>query len=827
MGGRLQRAKFNAASTLVHQLVSTLCGMIIPWVMIDTFGSAAYGATTSIAQFLAYISLFEGGIGRVARGALYKPLAERNDRDISRVYFAVKRFFTIIGSAFAVYAVVLAFGYFDIADVEVFTREYTFFLVLSIALGKFAEYMGGISNITLLNADQRQYVVNSAYIVTNVLNALLIAVLAKSGVGILWVKLVSSFVFVLRPLFYTLYLKKHYGIKKTKERASLPNKFTGVAQHMAYVVQNNTDVLILTVCADLEVVAVYAVYHLVVFSMRNIATAFVGGMEAVFGDMIAKGEDEKLRRNYRRYKWTLTVLTVMLFSATAILIVPFIRLYTARVSDADYMQPLFACVLVLSEVLNCLILPCFNLTIAANRLRESQLGAYGEAAVNLTVSIALVFWNPLLGVALGTLCSAVFKCVYYLIFSCKHILKMPVRRGARDMLVVVGVMVPLVIGGGLFMEQIATPHYGIWAFWSVVVALVTGAVGVLIGHLLYPEATKVVCGALLKRPCRSQKEVTSLQVTEQTHDIAAYAAYLTDDQALLASSSGGVATALAHAVIAKGGHVAGVAYSEDFSAARYEIAHTAEELDRFKGSKYIDVQKGTVYKDVQALLERGETVLFIGLPCTVAALYAFLKKDYAHLLTVELICHGPTDAKVHRDYTAYLEKKYQSRLVDFSVKRKKDGWTPGYLYAAFENGQEIYENFYHTAYGYAFSVMAKKPCYTCNFRGDDRTGDLMIGDFWGAVPEDPFWNAKGVSAVLVHSEKGLSWLKATDGLQLYETTAERIVQKNPNVLYPRSKRPETDKFARLLAEHDLFYAVKHSKRWTTRIKALLKSFVKH
>lgn len=825
MSGRLQRAKINAASTLVHQLVATFCGMIIPWVMIDTFGSAAYGATTSIAQFLAYISLFEGGIGRVARGALYKPLAERNNHDISRVYFAVKRFFTVIGSAFAVYAVVLAFGYYDIADVDVFTREYTFFLVLSIALGKFAEYMGGISNITLLNADQRQYVVNAAYIVTNILNALLIAVLAKSGVGILWVKLVSSLVFVLRPLFYTLYLKKHYSIQKTKEHATLPNKFTGIAQHMAYVVQNNTDVLILTVFADLKVVAVYAVYHLVVFSIRNIATAFVGGMEAVFGDMIAKGEEEKLRRNYRRYKWILTVLTVTLFSATAILIVPFVRLYTARVSDADYMQPLFACALVLAEALNCLILPCFNLTIAANRLRESQFGAYGEAAVNLTVSIALVFWNPLLGVALGTLCSAVFKCAYYLVFSCKHILKIRVRRMLRDMLIVVVVLALLTVGGGLFMEQIATPHYGIWAFWGVIVALVTGVVGVLVGHLLYPEATKGMYSTLLKLPFRSKKEVVTVQ-SEQTHDLAAYAAYLTDDDELLACSSGGVATALARTVIAQGGHVAGVAWCDDFSGARYEIAHDLAGVERLKGTKYIDAEKGTIYKDVQALLEQGERVLFVGLPCTVAALHTFLKKDYDSLLTVELICHGPTDSKVHRDYTAFLQEKYQSRLVDFSVKRKRGGWTPGYLYAAFENGQEFCENFYHTEYGYAFSVMAKVACYTCPFRGDNRTGDLMIGDFWGAVSEDPFWNAKGVSAVLVHSEKGHAWLQAADGLRLYETTVARVLQKNQNVVRPRAKRPETDRFTRLLAEHDLFYAVKHSKRWTTRLKAMIKSCLK-
>ena len=92
MDKRMQRAKINALTTSLSQIVSTLIGIAIPWIMIANFGSEAYGATTSIASFLAYISLFEGGIGRVARSALYKPLADGDEEQISSIYLAVKRF---------------------------------------------------------------------------------------------------------------------------------------------------------------------------------------------------------------------------------------------------------------------------------------------------------------------------------------------------------------------------------------------------------------------------------------------------------------------------------------------------------------------------------------------------------------------------------------------------------------------------------------------------------------------------------------------------------------------------------------------------------------
>ena len=64
-------------------------------------------------------------------------------------------------------------SFYDIADVAVFSRDYIFWLVIVMTIGKFAEFMGGYSQITLFNADQRQYVSNITVIVTSLLNVLL------------------------------------------------------------------------------------------------------------------------------------------------------------------------------------------------------------------------------------------------------------------------------------------------------------------------------------------------------------------------------------------------------------------------------------------------------------------------------------------------------------------------------------------------------------------------------------------------------------------------------------------------------------------------------
>ena len=499
MDKRMRRAGINAMTTVANQIVVTVIGIIVPWVMISNFGSTAYGATTSIAQFLGFITLFEGGIGRVARGALYKPLADGNGAEISRVYYAIKRFFAILGFAFIGYALILALGYYEIADVSLYTREYVFALVIFISIGKFSEYMWGITNITLLNADQRQYVVNTVVIISSIINVALIAILAYSGVDILWVKLVSSIVFVIKPVVFTLYIKKRYSLKKSKEKSVLKNKITGMAQHVAYVVQNSTDILILTVLSNLTYVAVYSVYNLIASSLRNITTSFTGGMEAVFGNMIAKEEREPLLYTYKRYKFILTVITVALFGTAAATILPFVAMYTWKAMDANYLQPAFAIILLLAYAINCLILPCFNLPIAANQLKNSQWGAYLEAGMNFVISCILVFWNPLVGVAVGTLVSSIFKSVYYIVYSGKNILKISVIRMLSEYFITVGVLTVISLVGMNVIDNILIDNYFQWAAVGIVMIVITGVIGLTLGAILYPEQFKSTARMFVKK----------------------------------------------------------------------------------------------------------------------------------------------------------------------------------------------------------------------------------------------------------------------------------------------------------------------------------------
>jgi len=93
-----------------------------------------------------------------------------------------------------------------------------------------------LANLTLIAADQKQYVNNIITIGITLINTLAIIILTGNRCDLIWVKLGSSLIFVVRPLLYAVYVRKHYHLpKQGKEKAVLEQKWTGIGQHKQQV----------------------------------------------------------------------------------------------------------------------------------------------------------------------------------------------------------------------------------------------------------------------------------------------------------------------------------------------------------------------------------------------------------------------------------------------------------------------------------------------------------------------------------------------------------------------------------------------------------------
>ena len=324
--------------------------------------------------------------------------------------------------------------------------------------------------------------------------------------------------------------------------------------------------------------------------------------------------------------------------------------------------------------------------------------------------------------------------------------------------------------------------------------------------------------------------------------LKAYSGYFNDTEKLLRSSSGGAATAISELILTRGGVIFGSVYSADFRSSEFACIERKEDLYRLKGSKYSETSKIVFHEgEYKALwplvaekLESGLTVLFTGLGCDVAALKSFLRArctDTSKLYTLDLICYGSTLQEVHMQYIESLERKYKSRVINFTVRYKKYGWTPLYIRAEFENGRKFETDFYASDYGKAFALYARRPCYACNFRGNNHQSDITVGDFWGLTPQMEGWNKNGVSIMIVRTDKGEELIRDIDTKEfsVREADAEFIISHNSMYYRRRERIADYDKFCEDLKSVGLHKAIVNHygvmKYYFQPVKECMKRFI--
>ncbi len=425
---RKKKLKKNTMFSLCCQATNILCSFLLPRLMLVAYGSELNGLVNSITQFLHIVGFLELGVGSVVQSALYKPLAEKDTEQVSKVIASAQRYFRRIAKILLVYVLILVAGYPYISD-QTFGWGYTALLILSISISSFAQYYFGIVDTLLLNADQRGYVQYIAQIVTILLNTGFCVVLISCGVGIHVVKLVTSVLYLLRPLALRCYISRHYRIDRNilYEEEPIAQKWNGIAQHIAAVVLDGTDAIILTWFSSLSNVSIYSVYHMVIAGVKGLFLSLTHGVKALLGELWAKRELEALRRTFGWFEWVVHTGTVFVFGCTAALIVPFVLVYTQGITDAQYNQPLFAGLLTLAHGVHCLRLPYNVMILAGGHYKQTQSNYIIAAVMNVGLSIAFVIPFGLIGVAIGTLAAMAYQTVWMAWYVSGHLVKWPLR----------------------------------------------------------------------------------------------------------------------------------------------------------------------------------------------------------------------------------------------------------------------------------------------------------------------------------------------------------------------------------------------------------------
>lgn len=250
-------------------------------------------------------------------------------------------------------------------------------------------------------------------------------------------------------------------------------------------------------------------------------------------------------------------------------------------------------------------------------------------------------------------------------------------------------------------------------------------------------------------------------------------------------SSGGAATAISKGFLENGGIVCGCTFNEGKFI--FEFAENEDELKKFIGSKYVKSDPMGIYKEIKSRLKREEKVLFIGLPCQVAALKNYVSTDLSDkLYTIDLICHGTPSPKVLDIFLKQYGLTLSSlKDIKFRVKAK---------FQIYGDYKGIITKGVSDRYSIAFlnALTYTENCYRCPYAKTERVSDVTLGDSWGSeLAMDEQKN--GISLILNQTEKGNELLKMAN-LHLEAVDIKKAIASNHQLEYPSFKPKGREKF---------------------------------
>ena len=294
-------------------------------------------------------------------------------------------------------------------------------------------------------------------------------------------------------------VRSHYKIDRKIKYTEEPitQKWNGIAQHVAAVILDGTDTIVLTLFATLSDISVYSVYHLVVKGVKQLFLSMTNGITALIGELWAKQELNELNKTFSWTEWTIHTGTTFIFGLTAILVVPFVKVYTAGISDANYVQPLFAVLIVAANAGHCIRLPYNIMILAAGHYKQTQNNYIVVAIINIIVSVATVKVWGLIGVAIGTLVAMAYQTVWMAVYDSKHLIKWPIKNFLKQIFVdIITVLIGFFAARMITMQEVS---YFAWIILALKTTAVWSLIAIAINIIFYrSKMLRIIKRFLLK-----------------------------------------------------------------------------------------------------------------------------------------------------------------------------------------------------------------------------------------------------------------------------------------------------------------------------------------
>ncbi|MBE5962369.1 MAG: hypothetical protein E7256_13485 [Lachnospiraceae bacterium] len=486
---RTKKFMLNTIASALYQVIVMLVGIITPRIMLVVYGSEVNGLVSSITQFVSYFTIVEAGLSSAAVYSLYKPIADNDTGAISRIVTATRNFYYKSGAVFSGLLGLLAALYPVFVKTQVLSPGLVAILVLVLGANSVIDFFLLAKYRAILSADQRSYVISIGSMISTLINFAIVVILSNKSVNIVFLKTVAITAVIFRSLYLFYYCRKHYGylnFKVKPDNAALSKRWSAFYLQLLQVVQRGAPTVLITFFSTLQNVSIYSIFNMVITGVSSLLDIFMSGLSASFGDIIVQNDLPKLQKTYRDFEFTYYGLITIVYGVTLVLIMPFIRIYTKGIVDANYNQPMIGILFVVYAYLYNVKTPQGMLTISAGLFKETRMQCTIQALLVIIIGVVLAPTFGLAGVLVALIVSNTYRDIDLMCFIPKHVTKLPIRETAfRILRSIITLLLIILPARFVFIKQMT--GYVEWVLHGVGIVIYATLVWLVISYLFERE----------------------------------------------------------------------------------------------------------------------------------------------------------------------------------------------------------------------------------------------------------------------------------------------------------------------------------------------------
>ena len=395
---RSKYSLLNALSAICLTLVNGLLGIVVTRLIIEHFGSDFNGLNSTANQVVHVLMIVEGGFTTASNVALFGPLVRGESDLVNGVLSATRKKFRQIGILFFLIGTVVAVGYAMLANSGL-DREFIATVIMMTMIPPAFNLFYATTYRVLLQTQQKEYVVSFTTALTIGLGHICNIIMILNG-GPMWMVRVNTMTFALiSSLLIAGYVKrrnKFLDLKAAPRSDLIKGTNDVMAQRITSVIYDSSPLIFLSVspAGGTVLASVYAVYNNVFIIIKSLIRGAIDAPRLSLGQLLAQRKREDVWPVFAQYQYAAFCVVFVLLTTACALILPFVGLYTDGITDAAYMDPAIAIMMVTVSTAELLHMPCSHLLNMAGEFKVCRnIQIVTCAVLLLSMSICGTVWG--------------------------------------------------------------------------------------------------------------------------------------------------------------------------------------------------------------------------------------------------------------------------------------------------------------------------------------------------------------------------------------------------------------------------------------------------